>query len=136
MTEYYCDLCEEVIDDQTQGQDLLKGNCLWCREERVIHKKCGTRIFAMRWVLHTYKVSKVKRIQHLLQAFHTFIFPLIWTISEDGKTASYKLHYFEDWLSCIQYEVECAVRGYWQGYGIEEPEVPIDLSHMLIGVNE
>jgi hypothetical protein len=74
----------------------------------------------MRWVLYTHPISKAKRIEHLLNAFQTFICPIILTVDHNMKTASYKPQYFGDWLACIQHDVECAVRGYWQGYGLEE----------------
>lgn len=45
MTEYYCGTCKETVVNE---QDVVIGQCPWCREERVIHKKCGTRIFAVK----------------------------------------------------------------------------------------
>jgi hypothetical protein len=86
----------------------------------------------MKWVLHTYKVTPKQRIKHLLHAFQEFIFPVMWCIEiEDEIMKTYKAGYrpewydgvglyFGGWLAGIQYDVECAVRGYWQGYGVEE----------------
>lgn len=77
----------------------------------------------MRWILHIYKISKIDRIKSLLNAFRTFLIPVIWTIEYDTGKASYKPYDCIDcWLSTIQYDVECAFRGYWQGYQLEDIE--------------
>jgi len=80
----------------------------------------------MKWVLHTYKVTPKQRIKHLLHAFQEFIFPVMWNVDYENHRAGYKPHwycfggiYLGGWLAEIQYDVECAVRGYWQGYGLE-----------------
>lgn len=73
----------------------------------------------MRWILHKYELTIKDRLRNLMRAYQTLVFPVIWTIAEDGKTASYKPHYFSDWLGMIQYDVECAVLGHWYGYGLE-----------------
>jgi hypothetical protein len=73
----------------------------------------------MRWVLHKYELTMSERFVRLFRAYQTLVFPFIWTIAEDGKSASYKLHYFTDWLACIQYDIECVVLGHWYGYGLE-----------------
>jgi hypothetical protein len=95
----------------------------------------------MKWVLHKYELTIKDRLTNLMRAYQTLVFPFIWTITEDGKSASYKLYYFGDWLACIQHDFECAILGHWYGYSLEgidgEPTIYTqEILQMIDGSNE
>ena len=81
----------------------------------------------MRAILETFYITTGDRIITLFSVIETLFFPIIYVIDDNGRGA-YKPHYlpqlsFRDnldmWLGSIQHDVECAVRGYWQGYHFE-----------------